>query len=274
MTKGKNHTTNGRLESPDQLHDYVRVTSVSPLLIGCTILLLLGAFVVWGVFGTVTDRVEYSGLIFPHHGTDDVTLESSGTITKMYVHTGDSVALGQLIARVQTLGKDSLVHSNQTGTVLYTKQEREGFEPLEPLISMVCEEKNDHTIHTMLVAYVDMDTWHTLREGMAAQVWPKGDKRDEIGYVRGVITSVDRYPTPREEIISELKSTAMAEGLFSMNEAAWQVIIELNQMPNDSTRYDWSFGQPHNVEIGVGTYCNVLTETHRRSMYQYLFGIK
>ncbi len=274
MTKGKNHTTNGRLESPDQLHDYVRVTSVSPLLIGCTILLLLGAFVVWCVFGTVTDRVEYSGLIFPHHGTDDVTLESSGTITKMYVHTGDSVALGQLIARVQTLGKDSLVHSNQTGTVLYTKQEREGFEPLEPLISMVCEEKNDHTIHTMLVAYVDMDTWHTLREGMAAQVWPKGDKRDEIGYVRGVITSVDRYPTPREEIISELKSTAMAEGLFSMNEAAWQVIIELNQMPNDSTRYDWSFGQPHNVEIGVGTYCNVLTETRRRSMYQYLFGIK
>ena len=274
MTKGKNHTTNGRLESPDQLHDYVRVTSVSPLLIGCTILLLLGAFVVWGVFGTVTDRVEYSGLIFPHHGTDDVTLESSGTITKMYVHTGDSVALGQLIARVQTLGKDSLVHSNQTGTVLYTKQEREDFEPLEPLISMVCEEKNDHTIHTMLVAYVDMDTWHTLREGMAAQVWPKGDKRDEIGYVRGVITSIDRYPTPREEINSELKSTAMAEGLFSMNEAAWQVIIELNQMPNDSTRYDWSFGQPHNVEIGVGTYCNVLTETRRRSMYQYLFGIK
>ena len=277
MAKEDKITNNGqpgRLESPAQLNDYVRVTSVSPMLIGCTILLLLCAFVVWGVFGTVTERVQYSGLIFPHHGTDDVTLESSGTITKMYVHTGDSVALGQLIARVQTLGKDSLVHSNQTGTVLYTKQEREGFEPLEPLISMVCEEKNDHSIHTMLVAYVDMDTWHTLREGMAAQVWPKGDKRDEIGYVRGVITSVDRYPTPREEIISELKSTAMAEGLFSMNEAAWQVIIELNQMPNDSTRYDWSFGQPHNVEIGVGTYCNVLTETRRRSMYQYLFGIK
>ena len=277
MAKDNHQTTNdipNRLETPDQLHDYVRVTSVSPLLIGCTILLLLGAFVVWGIFGTVTDRVEYSGLIFPHHGTDDVTLDSRGTITKMFVHTGDTVALGQLIARVQTQGKDSLVHSNQAGTVLFTKQEREGFEPLEPLISMVCEEKDDHTIHTMLVAYVDMDTWHSLREGMTAQVWPKGDKRDEIGYVRGVITSIDRYPTPREAIVNQLKSTAMAEVLFSMDEAAWQVIIELNHMPNDSTRYDWSFGQPHNVNMGVGTYCNVLTETHRRSMYQYLFGIK
>ena len=263
-----------RLESPERLNDYVRVTSVSPLLIGCTILLLLVAFVVWGVFGTVTDRVEYSGLIFPHHGTDDVTMDSQGTITKMFVHTGDTVVVGQLIARVKTLGRDSMVHSPLGGTVLFTKQEREGFEPLEPLVSMVCEEHVNHAVHTMLVAYVDMETMHSLREGMEAQVWPKGEKRDEIGYVRGLITSIDRYPTPSEEIINQLKSTAMAEALFSMQEAAWQVIIELNPMPHDSTRYEWSFGQPHNVDMGVGTYCNVLTETQRRSMYQYLFGVK
>ena len=101
MAKEDNHTNNGqpgKLESPAQLNDYVRVTSVSPMLIGCTILLLLCAFVVWGVFGTVTERVQYSGLIFPHHGTDDVTMDSQGTITKMYVHTGDTVAVGQVIA--------------------------------------------------------------------------------------------------------------------------------------------------------------------------------
>jgi hypothetical protein len=272
--KNTNNSHPNRLESPNQLKDYVRVTSVSPLLIGCTILLLLGAFVAWGIFGTVTDHVEYSGLIFPHHGTDDVTMDSQGTIIKMYVHTGDTVAVGQQIARVQTLGKDSIVQSPLSGTVLFTKQEREGFEPLEPLISMVCEEHVNHAVHTMLVAYVDLETQHSLREGMEAQVWPKGEKRDEIGYVRGVITSIDRYPTPNEEIVNQLKSTAMAEALFSMNEAAWQVIIELNEMPDDSTRYDWSFGQPHNVDMGVGTYCHVLTETQRRSMYQYLFGVK
>lgn len=277
MAKENQNTNNGhptRLESPERLNDYVRVTSVSPMLIGCTILLLLVALVVWGVFGTVTDRVEYSGLIFPHHGTDDVTMDSQGTITKMFVHTGDTVVIGQPIARVQTMGKDSMVHSTLGGTVLFTKQEREGFEPLEPLVSMVCEEHVNHAVHTMLVAYVDMETMHSLREGMEAQVWPKGEKRDEIGYVRGIITSIDRYPTPSEEIINQLKSTAMAEALFSMQEAAWQVIIELTPMPQDSTRYDWSFGQPHNVDMGVGTYCNVLTETQRHSMYQYLFGVK
>ena len=263
-----------QLQKLDDITEYVRVTSVSPMLIGCTILLLLVAFVVWGVLGTVTDRVEYSGLIFPHHGTDDIELDTQGTITKMFVHTGDTVTEGQIVANVQTTDGNRIVRSNQNGTVLFTKQEREGFEPFEPLISMVCDHNPDNTVYTMLVAYVDMDTHHHLREGMEAQVWPKGDSRDEIGYVRGVITSIDRYPTPRAEIVNQLKSTAMAEALFSMEEAAWQVIVELKHAPQDSTHYDWSSGQPKNVDMGVGTYCNVLTETRRRSMYQYLFNIR
>ena len=117
------------MESPGQVNDYVRVTSVSPFLIGCTILLLLGAFVVWGVLGTVTDRVQYSGLIFPHHGTDDVTMNCEGVITKMYVHTGDTLKEGQLVARVLVDNKDSMVVSPISGTVLHTKPEREPFVP-------------------------------------------------------------------------------------------------------------------------------------------------
>ena len=31
------------------------------------------------------------------------------------------------------------------------------------------------------------------------------------------------------------------------------------------------FGQPEDVSMGIGTYCSVLTETRRRSMFQYLF---
>ncbi len=268
-------TESGRrrqLESPEGIQDYVRVTSVSPLLIGCAIVLLLGAFVVWGVLGTVTDRVQYSGLIFPHHGTDDVKLDTSGSIKQMLVHTGDTVMEGQALAHVHINGHDSLVISHLHGTVLFAKQDRESFVPQEPLISMVCDHHTDHAVHTQLVAYVDMETQHELREGMETQVWPKGDDRDEIGYVRGVITSIDRYPTPRDEIVNQFKSTAMAEALFSVNDAAWQVIIELNCLPQDSTRYDWSFGQPKNVDMGIGTYCNVLTETRSRSMYEYLFG--
>lgn len=261
-----------QLESPDHVQEYVRVTSVSPFLIGLTILLLLGAFVVWGIFGTVADRVQYTGLIFPHHGTDDVTLESRGSVIRMLVHTGDSVEVGQEVAYVETLGRDSVVLSTIAGTVLHTKQDRETFEPMEPLVSMVCEHY-DHTVHTMLLAYVKMETHHVLKEGMEAQVWPIGDDRDKIGYVKGIITDIDPYPTPVAEIISQLKSTAMAELLFDTNEPVWQVVIELRHNPEDPEQYDWASGNPDDVEMTVGTFCNVLTETRSRSMYQYLFNL-
>ncbi|MBP5197045.1 MAG: hypothetical protein J6035_06545 [Bacteroidaceae bacterium] len=261
-----------QLDSPDHIQEYVRVTSVSRFLIGLTILLLMGAFVVWGIFGTVADRVQYKGLIFPHHGTDDVVLESNGTIIKMLVHTGDSVELGQTVARVMTRGRDSLVHSNITGTVIHTKQDRETFESLEPLVSMVSEYQPGHTLHTMVVAYVKMETHHVLRKGMEAQVWPVGDDRDKIGYARGTITSIDRYPTPPEEIINQVKSASIASILLEPNEPVWQVVIELRHSPNDPNLYDWSTGESTNVEMTIGTFCNVMTETRRRSMYEYLFN--
>ncbi len=275
MKKESPFTENSRqrqLESPDRVQEYVRVTSVSPFLIGLAILLLLGAFVVWGIFGTVADRVQYTGLIFPHHGTDDVTLQSRGSVIRMQVHTGDSVVAGQEVAYVETLGHDSIVRSTISGTVLHTKQDREAFEPMEPLVSMVCEH-HDHTVHTMLLAYVNMETHHVLKKGMEAQVWPIGDDRDRIGYVRGVIADIDRYPTPPAEIISQLKSTAMAELLFDTNEPVWQVVIELRHTPDNPELYDWSSGNADNVDMTIGTFCNVLTETRSRSMYQYLFNL-
>ena len=51
----------------------------------------------------------------------------------------------------------------------------------------------------------------------------------------------------------------------------YQVHVELLLSPENSQEYDWSFGQPEDVNMNVGTYCSVLSETRRRSMFQYLF---
>ena len=40
----------------------------------------------------------------------------------------------------------------------------------------------------------DNDAQRQLRIGMEAQVWPANEKRDEVGYVRGCISQVVRYP--------------------------------------------------------------------------------
>jgi hypothetical protein len=106
---------------------------------------------------------------------------------------------------------------------------------------------------------------------MEAQVWPADEKRDEIGYVRGRITQVVRYPAAADEVRQTLKSNILAKRLLEQGDVVYEVRIDLLRSPEDSTRYDWSFGEPADVSMGIGTYCSVLTETRRRSMFQYLF---
>ena len=63
----------------------------------------------------------------------------------------------------------------------------------------------------------------------------------------------------------------MVRRLMESGETLYQVNIELLPSPDDPGLYDWSFGQPEDVNMNVGTYCSVLSETRRRSMFQYLF---
>ena len=65
---------------------------------------------------------------------------------------------------------------------------------------------------------------------------------------------------------------AICEKAAKEKKSVWQVVIELRHDPNDPERYDWSTGDSEGVEMSIGTYCNVLTETRRRSMYEYLFN--
>jgi hypothetical protein len=123
----------------------------------------------------------------------------------------------------------------------------------------------------MLIAYVDNAGQRDLKVGMNAQVWPEDEKRDEIGYIRGRITRIDRYPVAAGVVRQTLKSDDLAERLLESGEMMYQVNIELLRSPQDPSLYDWSFGQPADVHMNIGTYCSVLSETRRRSMFRYLF---
>ena len=123
----------------------------------------------------------------------------------------------------------------------------------------------------MLIAYIDNAGQRDLRVGMSAQIWPENEKRDEIGYVRGRVTRIDRYPVAAEEVRQTLKSDELTRRLLESGEMMYRVNVEMLPNPEDDSKYDWSFGEPEDISMDVGTYCSVLTETRRRSMFQYLF---
>ena len=258
------------LRSPDQIRSTLKVTALPTYLLACTALLLIVAFFVWGFLGSVSDKVYYSGVVFPSEGTTDVSLPNRGMVRTLFVRSGDHVSQGQTIALISVEDSYSILTSTVEGTVISTKVDNEPFEAFEPIISVVSGNEGQ-TQRSMLIAYIDNAGQRDLREGMMAQVWPEDEKRDEIGYVKGRVVRIDRYPVAADEVRQTLKSEEMARRLLESGEMMYQVNIELLPAPDDPSRYDWSFGEPDNVSMNVGTYCSVLTETKRRSMFQYLF---
>ena len=260
------------LKSPDQLGEHLRVTAVPSYLLAAAVIILFGAFVVWGFLGNVSDKAYYSGVVFPVQGTTDITLPNKGMVRTMLVHKGDSVRKGQTVALVSIGDSHSSLTSMVNGLVISTKTDNEPFEAFDPIVSVIDGSAPDEqSRHTQLIAYADNEAQRDLRIGMEAQVWPADEKRDEIGYVRGRITQVVRYPAAADEVRQTLKSNILAKRLLEQSDVVYEVRIDLLRLPEDATRYDWSFGEPADVSMGIGTYCSVLTETKRRSMFQYLF---
>ena len=260
------------LQSPNQIGEHLRVTSVPTYLLAAAIIILFGAFFVWGFLGNVSDKAYYSGVVFPVQGTTDITLPNKGMVRTMLVHNGDIVQKGQTVALLSIGDSHSSLTSTVDGLVISTKTDNEPFEAFDPIVSVIDGNASDgQSQHTQLIAYADNEAQRDLRIGMETQVWPADEKRDEIGYVRGRITQVVRYPAAADEVRQTLKSNILAKRLLEQGDVVYEVRIDLLRLPEDSTRYDWSFGEPADVSMGIGTYCSVLTETKRRSMFQYLF---
>lgn len=261
-----------KLRSPDQIGDHLRVTAVPTYLLAAAITILFGAFIVWGLLGTVSDKAYFSGVVFPSEGTTDVMLPNKGIVRSIMVRDGDSVRVGQTVALV-SIGDDShsFLTSTVNGLVVRTKADNEPFEAFEPIVSVVGSDYYGQPQRALLLAYADNEAQRDLRVGMEAQVWPADEKRDEIGYVRGHIRQVVRYPANASKVRQILKSEVLAKQLLEQDDVVYEVLVDLQRDPADSTSYDWSFGVPENVSMEFGTYCSVLVETRRCSMFQYLF---
>ena len=260
------------IQSPGEIADHLHVTAVPTYLLAGAIIILLGAFIVWGFLGNVSDKAHYSGVVFPAEGTTDITLPNKGMVRSMLVHNGDMVEQGQTVAMVSIGESHSFLTSTVSGLVISTKTDNEPFEAFDPIVSVVdADPSNVQSQRTQLIAYASNEAQRDLRIGMEAQVWPADEKRDEIGYVRGRITQVVRYPAASEEVRQTLRSGVLASRLLEQGDVVYEVRIDLLRLPENPSLYDWSFGEPLDVRMDIGTYCEVLTETRRRSMFQYLF---
>lgn len=89
-----------KLASPEQLNTLLSVTDAKAWLMLAACACLLGTALIWGVFGSVPNRVHASGILIHSAGLADVVALASGQVTSVAVDVGDQVRPGEVIARI------------------------------------------------------------------------------------------------------------------------------------------------------------------------------
>lgn len=273
ITKNKfsSERRNEMLKSPDQIGDYMHVSAFNTLLVCLTVFLLVCAFFLWAFLGKVTDKVEYTGILVPAKEATDITLPNEGVVHTLLVSNGEQVKAGQPLALVSVNGQYSTVSSTCDGMLIIIKAEGESFAALEPIFCISDDKGAGNFGPLVVMAWVDNETRRLLREGMNVQVWPVGEKRDEIGYVIGHVRSIDMFPTTKLEVQSQLHSQDLAKSMMPQNDAAYKITVGVEHAVDDPSILHWSFGEPDDIQMNVGTACNVLTEIRSRTVMQYFF---
>ncbi len=90
-----------RISSLDQLDQTMTVVKPSSVLALISVAIIIFVAILWGVFGTVPDVVNGSGVLLNLDHIISVKYSNQGTVKNVFVNHGDTVKNGQIIARIE-----------------------------------------------------------------------------------------------------------------------------------------------------------------------------
>ncbi|HEV2149620.1 MAG TPA: NHLP bacteriocin system secretion protein, partial [Longimicrobiaceae bacterium] len=89
-----------RLSSPEQLDQMMQVTTRKGWLALASLGGVLAAALVWGIFGSIPERVGGAGILVLSGGVYEVASESDGRVAEFAVQVGDTIREGEVVARL------------------------------------------------------------------------------------------------------------------------------------------------------------------------------
>lgn len=113
-----------------------------------------------------------------------------------------------------------------------------------------------------LVAYVPSLEAKTVNPGMEVQISPSTIKREEYGYMKGIVRYVFAYPATPAAIMREVENEALVNSLTG-NGPVTEMQIALRRNPKAVSGLLWSSPAGPSVNITGGTLCvaDVITRT-------------
>jgi HlyD family secretion protein len=102
------------------------------------------------------------------------------------------------------------------------------------------------------MVYVPPADGKKIRAGLAAQIAPTTIKREEYGFIRGVVRSVAQVPSTSEGMMRTLKNQQLVKSL-SGGGAPFEVVVELERTSETPSGFRWSSSRGPDAEFNGGT---------------------
>jgi len=255
--------------SPADSGKLTHISSVPTKIVIWGLTILCITIIVWGFFGTVTDKEYLKGIVFPTEGIVGANIPKKGTVENIFVKKGDFVTKGQVLALVSVSGSHSVLSSPCDGVVLTFLPENFAFNGFEDIVDILPSDLSKQTARN-LIAYANFTSKRFIKEGQIAQVTPSNEKRERVGYVNGRVKSVAQYPTSRKEAEIRLQNPSLVQEIFPDERSVFEIEIELDVDADNPDRLKWSFSNEEEIDMSVATFCNVEVITKSRSFFGYL----
>ena len=253
------------LKSPEQIHEYVRVThpalyiTISAMVICCIVV------VMWIIKGTISYSITIDAIVFPHKMVTAINAEKDGVIEKVLVERGDFVYEGSPLFIANNGRRSDTIFSKTEGSVLMFKNTLEPYDKYATLMYLI--ESNSQVANNELIAFVSYEDLAKIKVGQTVEVTPSNLSREDDGYILGKITGIDKYPTKPGEAMGEPEMSQFVEKIFPKDDMlAYRVLISLDTDENDNLA--WSRSSSSYFVLENCSFCDVKITTQRSKVYE------
>lgn len=151
------------------------------------------------------------------------------------------------------LAFSSRVISSHTGIVMELRSfQGQVINPGDPVL--ILEQTGDATEELQALIYMSPDQGKQIKTGMIMHITPQTVKREEFGYMLGMVTKVADFPSSEPGMMRQLKNQSLVKQ-FSENGPPIAVFADLIPDPATASGFKWSSPKGPPLEIFSGTLC-------------------
>ena len=295
-----------KMRSPEQLDTVISITSPMGWMGLISVAVMLFAVVIWSIFGSFTVKANGMGLIMDSSGIAKISAMSSGAMDEVYVHPGQRIKKGELIAHVNLAQENAATRMAQYGPELagssrdvisrvhefdsrrYQKETAEYiYSPYDGIADEVLVARGNIVTNGMPIVsvrlddrendlkgilYIPVDKGKRVEKGQSIQLAPGGVDISQTGSLLGVVRSVSQYPATIQSMQKNLGNEQLAQMIIQTSQGAVvEVNFDLVKDPDSESGYLWTSSVGEHKPVTAGSFCTGTIIIERRPPIEKVF---